>query len=707
MAFSWMDWAPVLPHITLTDGLKQLLSRGSVDFLQAAAVGGSLLTSKMLMMGALKDHPLSLLSAHVSILWVVQTRWPTSGKRFHARSPSMMPREIGAFWFVIQVLTACICLISAYKVLRFAGSVSTAVMLLSMHFSSSTTDRDFTSSTGEILSIAIRVTVFVIGFAFVLAWDYRVNVTSRDMSVAFLVSSYTLALLPTIAVALQDRFKVPWFLRANYRPVKARQWTFYVLPALGIVAYLDESRKPFVGTVSTGTCIILVMNLVLTSIASIVFLNVPTSDQICVDGLASFETRFLIGQDVWKILAFSGSVSLGSWLLPHSPMMLSSWQIVGYVTSLAVSRHPPSRWLVSEDPTSNDPALLLGDKCICQRVHNPGIDDTAPSASSARDLRQKVNTAKPQMILALVLWCLLIYTIWPTTAISEPDKPEIYSATTPSSDFDIVIAAHSRRGIEIARDIDDIMSLRALRNRTTNVYVYNKGPENSQLERDIRQYLHDPRRLYIQSLDNKGREGGTYLHHIVSQWDSIARHTLFLQEQAHDFALLKLRIADYLVPQTGFMSLSYEGKTWKQCEHLHTGAWPSIAESIARVSSMVDASDTCQDVLLTFRGQFLASDTRIRSNRKALYVILLQGLIDAESWMHAPEMLRSPWDGANLDSVEDPVFGYTLERLWGVIMRCSNENIADRSPSLLGSFIRSAWFGQKVPLEDVQCLDDD
>jgi hypothetical protein len=89
-----------------------------------------------------------------------------------------------------------------------------------------------------------------------------------------------------------------------------------------------------------------------------------------------------------------------------------------------------------------------------------------------------------------------------------------------------------------------------------------------------------------------------------------------------------------------------------------------------------------------------------------MYAVLLQGLIDAGSWMHAHALLRSPWINAESDSLDDPALGCTLEHLWGVIMRCSNRYVAKRSPSLHGSYIRSVWFGQKVTVEDVQCLDD-
>lgn len=61
--------------------------------------------------------------------------------------------------------------------------------------------------------------------------------------------------------------------------------------------------------------------------------------------------------------------------------------------------------------------------------------------------------------------------------------------------------------------------------------------------------------------------------------------------------------------------------------------------------------------------------------------------------MHDPLLLQSPWDNVETESLVDPVFGYTLERLWGLVMHCSDQHMADWSPSLAGSYILSACFG--------------
>lgn len=153
------------------------------------------------------------------------------------------------------------------------------------------------------------------------------------------------------------------------------------------------------------------------------------------------------------------------------------------------------------------------------------------------------------------------------------------------------------------------------------------------------------------------------------------------------------------------MSLSYEGKLWKQCEHLSAGSCSGVTTAVSLVSEMVRPGGECQDSVLIFRAQSLASSARIRGNDRAIYSELLDKLLDSTSWMYATEVLRSPWTASREVSLAYSVFGYALERLWGVVMRCSNDRLAFRSPSLLGSYARSVWFGQKVPIEDVQCLD--
>ena len=61
-------------------------------------------------------------------------------------------------------------------------------------------------------------------------------------------------------------------------------------------------------------------------------------------------------------------------------------------------------------------------------------------------------------------------------------------------------------------------------------------------------------------LPNIGREGGTYLHHIVKRWDSLAKQTIFLQAEIHNPREFWPHLNNYFVPdKTGFLSLGWSG----------------------------------------------------------------------------------------------------------------------------------------------------
>jgi hypothetical protein len=677
----------------------------SLSYLSLCLAGTSLLTSRALLLGSLKDYPLSLVLAQLSVFLVLRTQTFAHKANAGAKQLPLRREEIGALWFLVITVLSCICFISAYKTLRFAGSLPTATLLLTMRFSTDHVDLSLIARTTRLMFTVARAAIFICGFALVLLWDYRLNVTSRDMSLAFLVSSHVITQIPGFAAWLQDRSCVPDFLKADHRPITTHYWLPLLMALIGVIAYLDESSKPFVGTISTSNCTVLLANLVVTAAAILFSGNSTDSDTLNFHRLDLSGSRTLLDQDIPTTLAFSGFVSLGSCLLLESSAVLSPWQFVGYLTALVVSRSRSVERVAPEYPDVNSHTLLEDQTFLLQRAQDPKKSGCATGYTNARDAYQYNKLLSYTIACAVIFWSLFAYNASLEPVALDRIAVSIDTSVAESMDLDIVIAAYSRPGHEIAHEINSIVSLTNIQNHTIRIYIYNKGAETSLLEQSIQEDLFNTTEWYMEELDNLGREGGTYLHHIVSHWDALARHTLFVQEQAHDFALLKRRIADYLVPETGFLSLSYEGKIWEHCEHLRAGSWPGVTTSIARVASMVNSSDVCYNPVLTFRGQFLASNTRIRSNDRDMYAKLLSDLVNAESWMHAPELLQSPWVDAESDSLVDPVFGYTLERLWGVIMRCSDSHIAAQSPSLLGWYMRSVWFGQKVPIEDVQCLD--
>jgi hypothetical protein len=97
---------------------------------------------------------------------------------------------------------------------------------------------------------------------------------------------------------------------------------------------------------------------------------------------------------------------------------------------------------------------------------------------------------------------------------------------------------------------------------------------------------------------------------------------------------------------------------------------------------------------LSYKGQFVASASRIRGVPLDIYDGLHDAITSTSGWSHDPLII-----GERMDEPDAPYFGYSLERIWNLLMQCSNTRIATMCPSLLGQWRR---FGR---VEDCQCLD--
>ncbi|EME39169.1 hypothetical protein DOTSEDRAFT_97313, partial [Dothistroma septosporum NZE10] len=72
----------------------------------------------------------------------------------------------------------------------------------------------------------------------------------------------------------------------------------------------------------------------------------------------------------------------------------------------------------------------------------------------------------------------------------------------------------------------------------------------------------------------------------------------------------------------------------------------------------------------TYRGQFEVSGARICGNDKTLYEGLLRRLRKSESDIHSEPYSNNVWLRHQTDSLRSPAFGFTLERMWDVLMQC-------------------------------------
>ncbi|KAI0193900.1 hypothetical protein F4808DRAFT_354966 [Astrocystis sublimbata] len=263
------------------------------------------------------------------------------------------------------------------------------------------------------------------------------------------------------------------------------------------------------------------------------------------------------------------------------------------------------------------------------------------------------------LTLLLVVYCAM------GAAPREPDQS--------SWDLDIVIAWYNEPIETVMHTVQQVLAVPSTASRKVRTIVYHKGTENEkELEQAFLQAIGD--NLSIRRLENLGREASTYLTHVLNQEDDWARHTLFIQAEAHHAAYLPTRLRDYFVHNTGFLSLSYTDSVCANCDECNDPTGWSNGTLVRDVFERANPDQVCRDISMTWRGQFVVSAQRMRAANQDLL-----------------KDLRDQVD-ASLD------FGFPLERLYGIMFGCPT--ISERCPTIL-----SGYLGNVGDVADCQCLD--
>jgi hypothetical protein len=107
---------------------------------------------------------------------------------------------------------------------------------------------------------------------------------------------------------------------------------------------------------------------------------------------------------------------------------------------------------------------------------------------------------------------------------NSKDFPAQVQSFRPQRQFDVVLSYYKEDVNYVARFIGYLKNALILKNIQSRIIVYNKNFKMNNT------YLKDILKAdVVQLLDNVGREGGTYLYHMIQNYNAIANHTLFSQ----------------------------------------------------------------------------------------------------------------------------------------------------------------------------------
>jgi hypothetical protein len=267
--------------------------------------------------------------------------------------------------------------------------------------------------------------------------------------------------------------------------------------------------------------------------------------------------------------------------------------------------------------------------------------------------------------------------------------------------FDIVVSHYAENLFLLAFQIQSLKAIHEMeRYREVRVFVYTKHPEANLAE--ISRILDTP---FVSRLPNRGREGGTFLTHIIKHWDDIGSHTMFIQATMHYPQETLEKVQNFLVApsegnsSTGVMSLGYYDEC--QCTSCHdrwdvSRTWSRIAE----LYSLLNGALCPRNILLTYLGQIIVSQKRIKSRSIETYEYLQRVLVsDMSHSIHADPRQQGIFN----DSRENPYFGHTLERSWMLLWDCNNRTMLETCGFGEGSITNFRTEG--APPEACQCMD--
>lgn len=387
-----------------------------------------------------------------------------------------------------------------------------------------------------------------------------------------------------------------------------------------------------------------------------------------------------------------------------SPAYSSPWQILAYLcaTILVV---PDRSWLVitnwgcfiityfhwsHNNAYSRDDAINHGRAALLQ------YESQGHNISRCRDALQTCSRVAKSIRLtgflcSAIPWLLFLYANFQSLpGLELKSVPILDTDYTASSQLDIVVSMYEEEPETVRHMMLELTKIPIIASSEVRLIVYSK--QDAVDTTKLKAATGADRAEHLQ---NRGREGETYLHHILNRWDDLGRHTIFLQAGIHNPREFYARIRNYFVPTTGMLSLGFSGNICNCNTCGDRWGWTDLSGVIPRLYADT-YHKTCDStpILLSYKGQFIASAARIRGNDRGIYKRLHEALIDRRSWAH-----QEPYLQGRPDSLNAPLFGYTLERLWSMLLQCSDLDVAFKCPTMLSRTRR--WGG----IEDCQCLD--
>jgi hypothetical protein len=532
--------------------------------------------------------------------------------------------------------------------------------------------------------IYTRVILLLLSCVLILADEYRLDVNGLLFAIPALLLTGLSRALSRIN-ALVDVQAAPSNCKATL-PILTLltassitlMWSVFGEGAASAVESLHFDLMPIIALNVTASAAALIMGC--SYIVDIAIRNDSESSHSLATA-TSFDEAAVLGSK-------AGFVALLSIVALRRSSFSTSFQLLAFLIALVCIEgrcfsNPESSKLDSEEVVYDALSITALPKYSSDSSHGAQLAD-----SSCYHLKRP-SILRTNMLSALGLSSLFIFAFInfePTESMKRVPSLD-FSKHTPAG-MDIVISMYKEPLDSVNEMISKLKSIHSISNQA-RVFIYIKDPAA-----DVTQLQSSTQAFNVTKLSNIGREGATYLHHITHHWNSLAKHTIFLQADVHNPREFYPRITDYFDPvYTGMLSLGFSGQVCNGQSCGDRWGWKDTSGLIPELYQEI-YNQTAAEVLLSFKGQFIVSARRIRGVRKAVYKGLLAAFVNPSSWAHKEAFLRG-----RANSLDKPVFGYTIERIWSILFQCSDMDVAWKCPTLLSGKRRGGGIG------DCQCFD--
>lgn len=302
--------------------------------------------------------------------------------------------------------------------------------------------------------------------------------------------------------------------------------------------------------------------------------------------------------------------------------------------------------------------------------------DTASDTTSLKNFSPTLNDASNAPSNALADTSTAV-SDGAVTIQAPAGVPDSKVRVTPKPQLNIVIAHYDEEPYYIKVWTDSLRSIPYMQELGMRIIIYTKGSMELASIKDASGVDE------VIELPNVGREGGTYLHHLLNVYDDPPQFTLFAQaklKKAQEEGSGKMtqwlqdRLRTKFDNETGFMSMDRKHDIC-YCGHCTDMGQDDFYPLWPQIYSMLQGK-VCQRLeghVLSFNGHFIVSRKRILARSRGIYQYL-QALVNApqDNWLHSEPEPR--WfekeKGKSIPS--NPKFGHTLERLWHTIFTCDD-----------------------------------